>query len=138
MAFGEQYKLQKEEGNSSAFYTSPKNSDQQLSWILSNFKLQTKVMKKSRRKFSKEFKLNVVLEALQERSTLSELGEKHELHPHQISSWKQDFLNKAEQIFSSKAPDKAVSEVEAEKAKLYAKIGHLQMEVAFLKKKLFQ
>lgn len=32
-------------------------------------------MKKQRRKFSKEFKLKVVLEALQERSTLNELGE---------------------------------------------------------------
>lgn len=42
-------------------------------------------MKKSRRKFSKEFKLKVVLEALQERSTLNELGEKYELHPNQIS-----------------------------------------------------
>ena len=95
-------------------------------------------MKKQRRKFSKEFKLKVVLEALQERSTLSELGEKYELHPNQISSWKQDFLSKAEQIFASKAPEKAASEEEAEKAKLYAKIGQLQMEVEFLKKKLFQ
>jgi transposase len=95
-------------------------------------------MKKQRRKFSKEFKLKVVLEALQERSILSELGEKYELHPNQISSWKQDFLSKAEHVFSSKTPEKAASEVEAEKAKLYAKIGQLQMEVEFLKKKLFQ
>lgn len=95
-------------------------------------------MKKQRRKFSKEFKLKVVLEALQERSTLSELGQKYNLHPNQISSWKQDFLSKAEQIFSSKAPEVVASEVEAEKAKLYTKIGRLQMEVEFLKKKLFQ
>jgi len=94
-------------------------------------------MKKQRRKFSEEFKLKVVLEALQERSTLSELGDKYELHSNQISSWKQDFLSKAEHVFSSKTPEKTASEVEAEKAKLYAKIGQLQMEVEFLKKSSF-
>ena len=50
------------------------------------------MMKKQRRKFSKEFKLKVVLEAVKERSTLTELCEKYELHPNQISMWKKDFL----------------------------------------------
>ena len=94
------------------------------------------MMKKQRRKFSKEFKLQVVLEALKERLTLSELSQKYELHPNQISAWKQDFLTKAGQVFSTPVPELAVAEVEAEKEKLYAKIGQLQMEVEFLKKKL--
>ncbi|MCC6282597.1 MAG: transposase, partial [Saprospiraceae bacterium] len=42
-------------------------------------------MKKQRRKFSKEFKLQVVLEALKERLTLNDLSQKYELHPNQIS-----------------------------------------------------
>ncbi len=92
-------------------------------------------MKKQRRKFSKEFKLQVVLEALKERLTLNDLSQKYELHPNQISAWKQDFLNKAEQVFSSPAPDSPDKESETER--LYAKIGQLQMEVEFLKKKLF-
>lgn len=92
-------------------------------------------MKKQRRKFSKEFKLQVVLEALKERLTLNDLSQKYELHPNQISAWKQDFLNKAEQVFSSPAPDS--SDKESETERLYAKIGQLQMEVEFLKKKLF-
>ena len=91
-------------------------------------------MKKQRRKFSKEFKLQVVLEALKERLTLNELSQKYEVHPNQISAWKQDFLNKAEQVFSSPAPN--LVDTESETEKLYAKIGQLQVEVDFLKKKL--
>ena len=91
-------------------------------------------MKKHRRKFSTEFKLGVVLEALKERSTLSELSQKYEIHPNQISTWKQDFLNKAGQVFSAKSS--AESATDGDQDKLYAKIGQLQMEVDFLKKKL--
>lgn len=76
------------------------------------------MMKKQRRKFSKEFKLQVVLEALKERQTLSELSQKYELHPNQISAWKQDFLSKAEQVFSTPAPETRLEEAEAEKEKL--------------------
>ena len=93
-------------------------------------------MKRQRRKFSKEFKLKVVLEALKERHTLSELSQKYELHPNQISSWKQDFLKKAGEVFTNKSLED--KDDEQEKEKLYAKIGALQMEVDFLKKKLFQ
>lgn len=96
-------------------------------------------MKKQRRKFTKEFKLQVVLEALRERLTLTELSQKYELHPNQISAWKQDFLSKADQIFSTPLGEASASgATEAEKEKLYAKIGQLQMEVEFLKKKLCQ
>lgn len=94
-------------------------------------------MKKPRRKFSKDFKLKVVLEALKERSTAKELCEKYELHPNQISSWKREFLEKAAQVMDSPHPKQAEEELEKEKAKLYAKIGQLQMEVEYLKKKLY-
>jgi transposase len=49
-------------------------------------------MKEQRRKFTKEFKLKVVLEALKERQTLSEPSKQYELHPNQITAWKQDFF----------------------------------------------
>ena len=45
-------------------------------------------MKKTRRKFTTAFKTKVVLEALKERQTLSELAEKFELHPNQITTLK--------------------------------------------------
>ena len=95
-------------------------------------------MKKQRRKFSKDFKLKVILEALQERSTLKELCQKYELHPNQVSKWKREFLEKAAEIMDAKHPDQTVTDHEQEKEKLYSKIGQLQMEVEYLKKKLFQ
>jgi len=58
-------------------------------------------MKQTRRKFTPEFKTKVVLEALSERLTLTELAQKHELHPNQIIQWKREFLDKASEIFTT-------------------------------------
>lgn len=92
-------------------------------------------MKRKRRTFSAEFKLKVILAALQERETLSELAQKYDLHPNQISKWKTNFLDHAAQyIKSSGQQSKAEDQVELKE--LYAKIGQLQMELDFLKKKL--
>ena len=60
-------------------------------------------MKKSRRKFDASFKAQVALEALKERETLAQLAQKYELHPNQISSWKQEFLESAASVFSGKS-----------------------------------
>lgn len=94
-------------------------------------------MKKQRRKFTRAFKLKVILEALQERSTLKELCQKYDLHANQISSWKRDFLEKASEIMDAKSPTETQTDIEKEKERLYAKIGELQMELEYLKKKLF-
>lgn len=91
-------------------------------------------MKRKRRKFSSAFKAKVSLEAIKERETLAELATRFELHPNQISSWKQEFLSKADQVFDKKGEQSAEPSVDPEK--LYAKIGQLEMEREFLKKNL--
>jgi len=93
-------------------------------------------MKKKRRVFTNDFKLKVILETLKERSTAKELCQKYELHPNQISKWKEDFLDKAVQIMDSKSEKAKNENYEAEQNRLYTKIGQLQMEIDFLKKKL--
>jgi transposase-like protein len=60
-------------------------------------------MKKSRRKFSSQFKAKVAIEALKERETLAELAKRYEVHPNQISQWKREFLDNADKAFESGA-----------------------------------
>lgn len=91
-------------------------------------------MKKTRRKFTAAFKAQVAIEALKERATLSELAQRFELHPNQISAWKQDFLSKSASVFESAAENKKEEIVDTEV--LYSKIGKLEMERDFLKKSL--
>jgi transposase len=93
--------------------------------------------KKSRRKFSADFKAKVVLEALKERNTVEEIARKYEVHPNQIHLWKKEFLNNASLVFSS--GDKLMEDKkqqEEEREKLYAQIGQQKVEIDWLKKKL--
>lgn len=91
-------------------------------------------MKKTRRKFTVEFKTKVAVEAIKERQTISELGERYELHPTQINQWKREFLENATLAFSNEKEKEKETEVDVEK--LYSKIGQLEMERDFLKKSL--
>ncbi len=84
----------------------------------------------TRRKFSKDFKAKVVLEALKERETLESLAKKYELQPTQISLWKSQAMNNFSALFSQE------KENEVDVQQLYAQIGKLQIQNDFLKKKL--
>ena len=92
-------------------------------------------MKRTRRKFSSEFKSQVAIEALKKRYTLTELAQKFELHPNQISQWKQEFLERSKGIFDI-AEKRENNQSEIDIDKLYSKIGRLEMERDFLKKSL--
>ena len=89
----------------------------------------------SRRKFTSKFKLKVVLEALKERHSVSEIAEKYELHVQQVSKWKSDFLSEAEGVFTKNIKNKK-TEAEEEKNKLLRTIGELKVENDFLKEVL--
>ena len=91
-------------------------------------------MSKSRRKFSKEFKTKVVLEALKERETIESLSKKYELQPTQISLWKSQALNNFSNVFSNENNDEKKKEEDIQT--LYAQIGQQKVEIDFLKKKL--
>lgn len=89
----------------------------------------------SRRKFTSEFKVKVVMEALSERYTIQELGRKYEIHPTQITRWKTQFLKNASAVFDKPLKD-AKSEAQ-EKEEHYLKvIGQQKVEIDFLKKAL--
>lgn len=88
----------------------------------------------TRRKFSKEFKSRVVLEALKERATIEHLAKKYELQPSQISLWKSQALSNFGNVFQTENSDEKEKKVDTDK--LYATIGQQKVEIEFLKKNL--
>ena len=91
-------------------------------------------MRKTRRQPTSEFKSKVAIEALKERHSLSESAGRFELHPNQISQWKQGFLEKPKDVFDKKPSKPKEGQVDLDK--LYAKIGQLEVERDYLKEKL--
>lgn len=90
--------------------------------------------KTSRRRFTKEFKAKVALEALKEEKTLSELASEHEIHSTQISQWKSELLNNASSLFENKSKPISPEREEEITRPLYEEIGRLKVETSFLKK----
>lgn len=90
-------------------------------------------MKRPRKKFSGAFKFKVVLDALKEQQTLSELSARHDVHPHLISRWKAQFLEQGARIFEE--PKKDTSH-DTDTESLYQAIGQMKIENDWLKKKL--
>jgi transposase-like protein len=60
----------------------------------------------SRRKFTAEFKAKVAMEALQERSTVSELSKRYDVHPNLITQWKKSLISNSFMIFKDAHPEK--------------------------------
>ena len=88
--------------------------------------------RKTRRKFSPEFKARVALEAIKEKYTLAELSKKFEVSGVMISRWKKEFLANSSAAFSSPTKSEETKEVDVDK--LYAQIGQLKVENDFFKK----
>lgn len=88
---------------------------------------------KSRRKYSSGFKGEVALAAIKGEETIASLAQKYELHPAQITQWKNDALKGFGDIFEKGKPKKtnALPEVNY----LERKIGQLTIEIDYLKKK---
>ncbi len=92
-------------------------------------------MSRTRRNFSKEFKARVVLEAMKERETIEFLSKKYELQPSQISTWKRQAMSSFAELFEQEKVKKKGEQVDVEQ--LYARIGKLEIQNDFLKKKLY-
>lgn len=88
-----------------------------------------------RKRFSKEFKAKVAIEAIREHKTVAELSSQYGVHSNQIGIWKKSLLENSSELFSDGRKKK---DMEAEKLaeELYKKIGQLGIENDWLKKKL--
>jgi len=92
-------------------------------------------MARQRRRFDKKFKAKVALEAVRSVRTISELAKQFKVHANQVTLWKKQLLEGADQAFESSGP-KAGKSDEPEAAELYEQIGRLKVELEWLKKKV--
>ena len=93
--------------------------------------------KKNRRKFTAEFKAKVALEALKGIEPIHAIAARYEVHPVQVSAWKKELLERLPGVFATKAAPGAAQAADHE-ARLYQKIGQLEVELDWLKKKSAQ
>jgi putative transposase len=91
--------------------------------------------KKNRRKFTAEFKAKVALEALKGIEPIHAIAARYEVHPVQVSAWKKELLERLPGVFATKAPPGEARAADQE-ARLYQKIGQLEVELDWLKKNL--
>ena len=93
-------------------------------------------MSKKRRQYSSDYKFKLALEAAKGSKTLAQLGSDTGVHPNQISQWKSLALAGLPNLFErqNKAQADQVAH-EAQTEELYAQIGKLTTQVAWLKKK---
>jgi transposase len=86
-------------------------------------------MKRPRRNHSAKFKAMVALEAIRGEKTVAEIAAHREVHPNQVTAWKNQALENLAMIFGGEA----TSGEDREKLReLHAKIGELTVERDFL------
>jgi len=91
-------------------------------------------MGRKRKVYSDAFKATVALAAVKGDRTLSELASHFEVHATLVQAWRKQLVANAASIFGGgKLADPAA---EAKQSELFEQLGRLQMELAWLKKKL--
>lgn len=93
-------------------------------------------MSRKRTSHNAAFKAKVALEALQEDKTLAELSQVYKLQSTQISAWKSQLKEGAAGVFDKQSLIKERQQQSEREQELYARIGQLQMELEWVKKKL--
>ena len=92
----------------------------------------------TRKKYSKEIKAKIAIEAIKGEKTIQELSQIHKIHPNRITSWKKKLLTEASGIFERNQQSTDENKSEKKMTELYSQIGMLQVEKEFLKKKYKQ
>ena len=91
-------------------------------------------MSKARKTYTANDKAKIALEALKGDVTLNQLTAKYQVHSTQINAWKKRLKEGVQGIFKDQRSKEDYSK-EALIEELYKKVGQLQIEIDWLKKK---
>jgi len=90
-----------------------------------------------RKQYTTAFKARVVQELLKEEKTLAQIATEYEVHPTQLKNWRAVALEGLPGLFEKQDNTVALKAAhEQQLTDLYAEIGKLTTQVAWLKKKL--
>ena len=84
--------------------------------------------RRPRRNHSPAFKSKVALAAVKGEMTITELSQKFDVHPNQITQWKNQLLEQASSVFEQGGNKEPAVDIKT----LHAKIGELTLENDFL------
>lgn len=92
---------------------------------------------KQRKRYTSEFKSQIVLEILKEEKTLSEIASDHGIHVNQLRQWKKAVIDQMPQAFANenKKIDQMQADYENQIESLYTEIGKLTTQLSWVKKK---
>lgn len=93
-------------------------------------------MAAKRKRHSPEFKARVAIEALKGMKTSQEIAREFEIHPTQVAQWKAQLRDQSGELFRCGSSGDQAKDREQELSQAYEQIGRLNMELAWLKKKL--
>jgi transposase len=86
-----------------------------------------------RKRYTKEFKAKVALEAVKSQKTIDEISSEFGVPVSQINDWKRQRLSGLPQVFDRKGEQREAAN-EVEKGRLYRQMGKRQVEVDSLRK----
>jgi transposase-like protein len=95
-------------------------------------------MSVKRKKYSPQFKSQIVQQVLAGEKTLAQIASENSIHPNVITKWKAAALTAMPKAFdeqTEKALSQLVAQHEKEKEELYAQIGRLSTQLRWLEKK---
>ncbi len=87
-----------------------------------------------KKKYGKEFKARVALEAIKGEKTIAQISSEYEIHSNMVTKWKKQLKENIANIFIRKNEQEPNAERKIDN--LYKEIGRMQVENAWLKKNL--
>ncbi len=90
-----------------------------------------------RKRYTEEFKAQIVLEILKEEKSISQLASEHGIHPTQLTRWKNEAIQNLPSLFTDdrKGVQALKKTYESKIDELYAEVGRLTTQNTWLKKK---